>query len=186
MGRPVGVLELYLDTIVNRRTEAMRMATEHSPESQPLYLEDLSAGQRFKSGTYLVEEAAIRAFGGQFDPQPFHMDPEAARRTLFEGLVASGWHTAAITMRLLVTGGLRLAGGLIGTGATISWPKPTRPGDLLRVESELVEVRASRSRPDRGTATFRCNTLNQRDEVVQTFTGTLLVWRRDGGIHLTG
>ena len=154
------------------------MATEHPPESQPLYLEDLAPGQRFTSGTYLLEETAIREFAAQFDPQPFHLDPEAARRSLFEGLVASGWHTAAITMRLLVTGGLKLAGGLVGTGATISWPKPTRPGDVLRVETELVELRPSRSRADRGTATFRCTTLNQRDEVVQTFTGTLLVWRR--------
>lgn len=154
------------------------MATEHPPESQPLYLEDLAPGQRFTSGTYLLEETAIREFAAQFDPQPFHLDPEAARRSLFEGLVASGWHTAAITMRLLVTGGLKLAGGLVGTGATISWPKPTHPGDVLRVETELVELRPSRSRADRGTATFRCTTLNQRDEVVQTFTGTLLVWRR--------
>ncbi len=154
------------------------MATEDSRQSRPLYLEDLAPGQRFTSGTYPLEEAAIREFAAQFDPQPFHLDPDAARRTLFEGLVASGWHTAAITMRLLVTGGLELAGGLIGTGATISWPKPARPGDVLRVETELVEVKPSRSRMNRGTATFRCTTLNQRDEVVQTFTGTLLVWRR--------
>ncbi len=154
------------------------MATEHSQDSQPLYLEDLAPGQRFTSGTCLVDDAAIKAFAAQFDPQPFHLDPQVARDTLFQGLVASGWHTAALTMRLLVTGGLKLAGGLIGTGATISWPEPTRPGDVLRVETELVEVKPSRSRADRGTATFRCTTLNQRDEVVQTFTGTLLVWRR--------
>lgn len=154
------------------------MATGQTQESRPLYLEDLTPGQRFTSGTWPVDEAAIRAFAGQFDPQPFHLDPQAARNSLFQGLVASGWHTAAITMRLLVTGGLNLAGGLIGTGATINWLKPTRPGDVLRVESELVEVRPSRSHEDRGTANFRCNTLNQRDEVVQTFTGTLLVWRR--------
>jgi acyl dehydratase len=154
------------------------MTADGVPDSQPLYLEDLVPGQRWVSGTCKVEEAAIRAFAEQFDPQPFHLDPAAARSTFFEGLAASGWHTAALTMRLLVTGGLRLAGGLIGTGGTLSWPKPTRPGDVLRVESEVVEVRPSRSRPDRGMGTFRCSTLNERNEVVQVFTGNLLVWRR--------
>ncbi|HEY0766905.1 MAG TPA: MaoC family dehydratase, partial [Steroidobacteraceae bacterium] len=126
------------------------MAAERLQQSQPLYLEDLAPGQRWVSGTYLVEEAAIRAFAEAFDPQPFHLDPAAAQSTFFGGLAASGWHTAAISMRLLVTGGLRLAGGLIGTGGSISWPKPTRPGDVLRVESEVLEVKPSRSRPDRG------------------------------------
>ena len=152
--------------------------TDESLDPQHLYLEDLVPGQRWVSASLRVEEAAIRAFAAQFDPQPFHLDPVAARSTFFEGLTASGWHTAALTMRLLVTGGLRLAGGLIGTGGTLSWPKPTRPGDVLRVETEVVEVRPSRSRPDRGMATFRCSTLNERDEVVQVFMGNLLVWRR--------
>ena len=147
-------------------------------DSQLLYLEDLVPGQRWVSATCRIEEAAIRAFAEQFDPQPFHLDPAAARSTFFEGLAASGWYTAALTMRLLVTGGQRLAGGLIGTGGTLSWPKPTRPGDVLRVETEVVEVRPSRSRPDRGMATFRCSTLNERNEVVQLFIGNLLVWRR--------
>ena len=146
--------------------------------SEPLHLEDLTPGQRWASGTWVVEEAAIRAFAAQFDPQPFHLDPVAAQSLFFGGLVASGWHTAAITMRLLVTGGLRLAGGLIGTAGSISWPTPTRPDDVLRVESEVLEVRPSRSRADRGRAIFRCTTLNQRNQVVQLFTGELLVWRR--------
>lgn len=151
------------------------MTNQDAPQ---LYLEDLAPGQRWSSGTYTVAEAEIRAFAAQFDPQPFHLDPLTARSTFFGGLAASGWHTAAIMMRLLVGGGLRLAGGLIGTGGSISWPQPTRPGDVLRVESEVLEVRPSNSRPERGLATFRCTTLNQRDEVVQTFTGNLLVWRR--------
>jgi acyl dehydratase len=153
--------------------------TEKPLDSQSLYLEDLAPGQRWVSATLRVEEAAIRAFAEQFDPQPFHLDPVAARSTFFGGLAASGWHTAALTMRLLVTGGLRLAGGLIGTGGTLSWPKPTRAGDVLRVETEVLEVKPSRSRPDRGMAIFRCSTLNERDEVVQVFTGNLLVWRRN-------
>jgi acyl dehydratase len=152
--------------------------TDEPLDSQPLFLEDLAPGQRWVSASLRVEETAIRAFAEQFDPQPFHLDPVAARSTFFEGLAASGWHTAALTMRLLVTGGLRLAGGLIGTGGTLSWPKPTRPGDVLRVATEVVEVRPSGSRPDRGMATFRCSTLNERNEVVQVFVGNLLVWRR--------
>lgn len=103
-----------------------------------LYLDDLHVGQRFTSGVHALDTAQIKAFAGQFDPQPFHLDDEAARSTLFAGLVASGWHTAAITMRLLVQGGVPIARGLIGVGAEVSWPRPTRPGDVLRVESEVV------------------------------------------------
>ena len=105
----------------------------------PLYLEDLQVGQRFVSGTHRIDEEQIRAFAEQFDPQPFHLDAEAAQGTLFGGLVASGWHTAAVTMRLLVESGLPIAGGIIGAGAEITWPGPTRPGDTLHVESEVVE-----------------------------------------------
>jgi acyl dehydratase len=152
--------------------------TSNSLPNEPLYLEDLAPGQRWRSDEAVIEEAEIRAYAAQFDPQPFHLDPIAARATLFGGLAASGWHSAAIMMRLLVRGGLRLAGGLVGTGGTISWPQPTRPGDVVRVESEVLEVRSSNSRPERGTVTVRCTTRNQRDEVLQIFTGTLLVWRR--------
>src|SRR5262249_7430803 len=116
-------------------------------------------------------------FAGQFDPQPFHLDAEAARGTLFAGLVASGWHTAAITMRLLVSG-LPLAGGIIGAGGEIAWPNPTRPGALLHVESEIVELRPSRSRPDRGMATVRSETRNQSGEIVQVLIAKLVVPRR--------
>jgi acyl dehydratase len=119
------------------------------PESEPLYLDDLHVGQRFTSASHAVDEAQIREFAAVFDPQPFHLDAEAARDTLFGGLAASGWHTAAISMRLQVQGGLPLAGGIVGAGGTLEWPHPTRPGDLLHVESEVVEITPSRSRTDR-------------------------------------
>ncbi len=152
----------------------------------PLYLEDLAPGQRLTSGTYWVGKDEIRAFAAQFDPQPFHLDAEAARATLFAGLAASGWHTAAITMRLLVTTGLPLAGGIIGAGGKIEWPQPTRPGDVLRVDSEVLEVKPSRSRPDRGMAIVRSTTRNQRDEVVQVLTAKLIVPRRGPGEPTAG
>lgn len=143
-----------------------------------LFLDDLRVGQRFTTGTHRIDEAQIEAFAGQFDPQPFHLDAEAAEGTLFGGLAASGWHTAAITMKLMVEGGLRLAGGIVGLGGEIAWPRPTRPGDTLHVESEVMEIAPSRSRPDRGTVTVRSLTRNQRDEVVQELTAKLIVPRR--------
>src|SRR5881397_3686647 len=133
-----------------------------------LYLEDLHVGQRFSSGSHAVDAAQIKAFAGQFDPQPVHLDEATAAGTLFAGLAASGWHTAAITMRLLVDGGAPIAGGIIGAGGEVSWPKPTRPGDILQVESEILDVTPSRSRPDRGMVTVRSETFNQRGEIVQT------------------
>ena len=143
-----------------------------------LYLDDLQIGQRFTSGTHVVDEEQIKAFARQFDPQPFHLDNEAARETLFAGLAASGWHTAALTMRLLVESGMPLAGGIIGAGCELDWPNPTRAGDTLRVESEVSDVRPSQSRPDRGVVTVRSLTRNQRDEVVQRLTAKLIVPRR--------
>ena len=142
------------------------------------YLDDLHVGQRFLSRTYLIDAEQIKAFAGQFDPQPFHQDDELAKGTLFGGLAASGWHTAAITMRLLVDGGLPLAGGILGAGGDIAWPKPTRPGDTLQVESEVVAITPSRSRSDRGFATVRSRTHNQKNEVVQELMAKLIVPRR--------
>ena len=115
--------------------------TDPNQQDVRLYLEDLSVGHRFISGSHGVEEAQIKAFAAQFDPQPFHLDEAAAKARMFLGLVASGWHTAAITMRLLVDGGLPIAGGIMGAGGEIAWPRPMRPGDILRVESEVLEVR---------------------------------------------
>jgi acyl dehydratase len=150
-----------------------------SIQAKPIYyLDDLQIGQRFTSGSQLVDEEQVKAFASQFDPQPFHLDDTAARRTLFGGLAASGWHTAAITMRLLVETGLPLAGGIVGAGGEIAWPNPTRPGDLLRVESEVVAITPSRSHPNRGTVIVRSVTKNQKSEVVQELKAKLIVPRR--------
>jgi acyl dehydratase len=143
-----------------------------------LYLDDFHVGQRFTSATHVIDVAQIKAFARQFDPQPFHLDEEAAKGTLFGRLVASGWHTAAISMRLQVESGLPIAGGMIGIGGEMSWPRPTLPGDVLRVESEIKEVTPSRSRPDRGVVRVRSETRNQRDEVVQILDAKLFVPRR--------
>jgi acyl dehydratase len=143
------------------------------------YLEDLHVGDRFNSGPYEVIETGIINFAREFDPQPFHLDPKRAQQTIFGGLVASGWHTAAITMRLLVTCGLNLAGGAVGLGADeLRWPRPVRPGDVLRLELEILEVRPSRSKPDRGTVRLRYVTRNQRNETVMTLMATALVPKR--------
>jgi len=147
----------------------------------PLYLEDLAVGQVYRSSgePLLVTVEAIKAFAGQFDPQPFHLDEAAAAKTMFGGLAASGWHTTALTMRLQVRNGLPLAGGIIGAGLDeLRWPRPVRPGDRLRVENEVLEVRPSRSRPDQGMVKVRTTTLNQNDEPVQVFVGNLVVPRR--------
>ena len=157
-------------------TELDASATE-----QRFYLDDLQVGQRFTSATHAVDAAQIKAYARQFDPQPFHLDDEAARNSFFGELVASGWHTAAITMRLLVEGGAPLAGGVIGAGGEIRWPRPVRPGDVLRVESEILAVTPSRSRPERGIVTVRSETRNQRGEVVQEMTAKLVVPRRAAG-----
>jgi acyl dehydratase len=143
-----------------------------------LHLEDFAVGQTFGSGRLKVDAEQIKAFASEFDPQPFHLDELSARRTFFKGLAASGWHTAALTMRLLVDSPLKPAAGIIGSGGDIAWPRPVRPGDELRVESEIIEVRPSQSRPDRGTITMRTTTLNQDGEAVQVLTANLIVMRR--------
>jgi acyl dehydratase len=145
--------------------------------TQRLYLDDLSVGQKFTSGTRSLDAEAIRRFASEFDPQPFHTDEEAAKTSLFGGLAASGWHTAALTMRMLVDG-MPIASGVIGGGGQIEWPLPTRPGDVLQVESEIVDIRPSRSRPDRGIVTMRSETRNQDGETVQVLTSKLVVFRR--------
>ena len=127
----------------------------------------------------------IKAFAAQFDPQPFHPDEAAAKATFFHGLAASGWHTAAVTMSLLVKSGMPIAGGLIGAGCELTWPRPTRPGDILQVESEVLAVTPSRSRPERGMITVKSETRNQKGEVVQVMTSKMLVWRRPDFGHDT-
>jgi len=169
-------IRLYLYEHDHHHTKC-HMATVE-PTSDLLYLDDLRVGRRFRSGTHAVDAPQIKAFASAFDPQPFHLDEQAASRTVFAGLVASGWHTAAVTMRLQVDGGLPIAGGVVGLGGEVAWPAATRPGDVLHVESEVVEMVPSRSRPDRGTVTVRSETLNQRGDVVQRTTVKLLVPRR--------
>jgi acyl dehydratase len=154
------------------------MSNIPEPGAVPRYLDDLQPGDRFVSGEHTLDEAQITSFARQFDPQPFHLDHEAAKATLFGGLAASGWHTAAITMRLLVGGGLPLAGGIIGAGGEISWPKPTRPGDVLHVETEVVSVTPSRSRPDRGMVVVRSETRNRQGDVLQQSVYKLVVPRK--------
>ena len=142
-----------------------------------LFFDDLAVGARFESGTATLDATAIREFAAQYDPQPFHLDDAVARTTLFGGLAASGWHTAAVTMRLLVES-VPIAGGLIGAGNDISWPRPTRPGDVLRVVTDVVERTPSASRPDRGRVVMRSETLNQNGDVVQILLARLVVPRR--------
>jgi acyl dehydratase len=146
-----------------------------------LYLDDLHVGQRFTSGEYEMTAEKIKAFAAEFDPQPFHLDEAAADASVFRGLAASGWHTAAVTMRLLVTGGLPFANGLIGVGGEIAWPRPTRSGDVLKVESEIVEIRPSRSKPNQAIVVVRNVVTNQRGEEVQVFTAKILSLKRPAG-----
>jgi len=144
------------------------------------YLEDFAVGHKYATASVRVTREDIRAFAAQFDPQVFHLDEEGAKKTFFDGLAASGWHTAALTMRLLVQGELKPAGGIIGAGfEEFKWPRPVRPGDVLRVESEILEVRESKSRPTQGIIKVRSITFNQEGEPVQVFTGSLVVPRRD-------
>ncbi len=143
------------------------------------YLEHFAAGQKYRSGKVSVDAAAITAFASAFDPQPFHLDDQAARATFFGGLAASGWHTAALTMRLLVDSDLRPAGGIIGArGEELTWPRAVRPGDTLELDVEVLEVRSSGSRPRHGYVKVRTTTLNHRQEPVQVLVMNLLVERR--------
>ncbi|CAL8479778.1 MaoC family dehydratase [Caballeronia sp. S22] len=147
--------------------------------TEPLYLDDLKAGMQFESPEFLVSEGDIRRFASEFDPQPFHLDETAAKASVFRGLAASGWHTAALTMRLLVSGGLPLAGGIVGMSVELAWVRPVRPGDVLRVVSTVQEVQRSRSKPSQGIATVMSETMDDSGEVVQRLVSKLLVTARD-------
>lgn len=145
--------------------------------SERLYLEDLYVGQRFRAGPIEMTADEIKTFAAQFDPQPFHLDEDAARDSLFGGLVASGWHTAALTMRML-TASAPIAGGVIGTGGRLEWPRPVRPGDRLSVETEILDLSASRSRPERGIVKMRTTTSNQNGEAVQILNAKVVAFGR--------
>lgn len=142
-----------------------------------LWLEDLAIGQAFESGRRTLTIEAVKAFAAEFDPQPFHLDEAAAEMSFFGALAASGWHTASLTMRLLVES-VPLAGGLIGAGGELTWPRPTRPGDSLRVVSVIEAIKPSRSRPGRAMVTLVSTTYNQRDEPVQIMTSRMLAHSR--------
>ena len=145
------------------------------------YFEDFAVGQKFRSATATITAEGIKSFAAEFDPQPFHLDEEAAKRSLFRGLAASGWHTAAVTMRLLVQSDMHPAGGTIGAGGEdLKWPRPVRPGDVLHVEAEVLEMRPSKSRPELGIVKVRLTTYNQAGEPVQISTPVLMVQRRVG------
>ena len=149
---------------------------------QERYFEDLKAGDRFKSDSYKISEEQIISFAREFDPQPFHLDAAVADQTMFKGLIASGWHTAAITMRLFVQT-LNFAEGAIGLGVDeLRWPNAVRPGDALHVETEIVDLRVSRSKPSHGVVRLRNVTVNQRGEIVQTMSASALVLRRSDTI----
>ena len=140
------------------------------------YFDDFQIGQSFASGTLRVDKEQIKRFASEFDPQPFHVDEVAARSTVFGGLAASGWHTTALTMRLLVSSELKIAGGLVGAGLDeLRWPRPVRPGDELHIESEVIAVRPSNSRPGQGIIKMRTTTFNQKDEPVQIMIANLVV-----------
>jgi acyl dehydratase len=144
----------------------------------PLYLEDLAVGRKFATGSVTLTLEGCKAFAAEFDPQPFHLDEAAASRSLFGRIAASGWYTASLSMRLLVEGELAIAGGLIGLGGEMTWPRPVYPGDTLRVESEILAIRTSVTNPERGVVTARNQTFNQNGEPVQIAVVKMLVPRR--------
>ena len=142
------------------------------------YFDDLKVGDRFKSESLRVTERQVIEFAHKFDPQMFHLTRKRAERTIFKGLIASGWHTAAMTMRLFVQR-LNFAEGAIGLGVDeLRWPNPVRPGDVLQVETEIIDLRLSRSKPNCGILRLRNVTTNQRGEIVQTMFANAIVPRR--------
>jgi|TARA_R110000751_G_scaffold42888_3_gene99249 acyl dehydratase len=152
---------------------------ENDQNTSPLYLDDLRVGQRFESATHAMDADQIIAFARQFDPQPFHLDADAARSSLFGGLAASGWHTAAVTMKLIVQS-TPFSSGVIGSNVVVKWPRPTRPDDILRVKSEIMSITPSQSRADRGRVVMKSLTLNTTGDVVQELEATIVVPRKAG------
>jgi acyl dehydratase len=145
---------------------------------EAIYLDDLAVGRKFVTGSTILTLEGCKAFAYEFDPQPFHLDEAAARDSVFGRIAASGWYTAALSMRLLVQSEMMIAGGLIGLGGEMTWPRPTYPGDTLHVESEVLAIRVSQSKPDRGVVTMRNQTMNQHGEPVQVVVVKMMVPRR--------
>jgi acyl dehydratase len=173
--------EINILALVTPRSEKIADREGNQMQAIERYLEDFEVGQTFSSDKFQLEKERMKAFAAEFDPQPFHLDEEAARDTIFGGLAASGWYTAAITMKLLVESDLKPAGGIVGAGfEEFRWALPVRPGDQLHVESEVLNVRPSKSRPDKGLLKVRMRTLNQNDEAVQVAVVNFLVPRRSG------
>lgn len=143
-----------------------------------LWLDDLAEGMTFRSDTYEVAQAEVTDFASRFDPQLYHLDDEQAQGTFFAGLAASGWHTAAITMRLLATSGVPIATGVIGTDISLRWPSATRPGDVLHLEITIDKIVPSSSRPDRGSVVLSYETVNQHGRIRQQTTGRVIAWVR--------
>jgi acyl dehydratase len=142
------------------------------------YFDDLKKGDRFRSEPLKVTEKQIIEFAHKFDPQMCHLSRKTAKRTLFEGLIASGWHTAAMTMRLFVQT-LNFAEGAIGLGVDgLRWPNAVRPDDVLTIETEILKLRPSRSKPGYGIIRLRNVTTNQSGEIVQTMLASAMVQRR--------
>lgn len=146
-----------------------------------LYLEDLKAGDRFESESYEITNENIVAFAEHYDPQPFHLSDESAQESFFESLAASGWQVGSITMRLMAHT-LPIASGVIGGGVNIRWLSPTRPGDILYAEIDIIDVTESKSKPDRGLVKILVRTLNQNKEVRQTLECNLLVFKKHSGM----
>lgn len=145
----------------------------------PIYYDDLSVGRVYRSGTLGVTAEEITTFAARYDPQPFHLDPIAAGRSVFGGLVASGWLTAALTMRLMVTSEFSFGHGVVGLGVeSLRWPQPVRPGDELSATVEIEAMRVSASKPGFGVVKIRTTTTNQRAEIVQVMSSNILVQRR--------
>ena len=143
------------------------------------FLEDFTVGQTFGSGRLKIDAEEIKRFAANFDPQPFHLDEQAASNSLFRGLAASGWHTTALTMKLLVESDFKPAGGIVGASFDdLRWPKPVRPEDELRVQTEVIQINSSKSRPELGFVKVKVTTLNQAGEAVQVYIGNLVVLSR--------
>lgn len=147
------------------------------PPAERLYLEDLHVGQRWTSAPHPLDADQIKRFAAEYDPQPFHLSDEGAANSMFGTLAASGWHTMALTMRMLVDS-VPLAGGLIGASTEVAWPRPTRPGMTLQVFSEVVEMKPSRSKPDMSMVTMRSETRDQDGNVLLIFTARMPVYKR--------